>query len=71
MEAKEEEDMQQWMEKRWEEWMLEWNSVVRLIDSGLAREAEEHAVVQIWKKWYIVSVEFFVILTFGFLTASF
>jgi len=58
MEVKEEDDMQWWMEKRWEEWMLEWDSVVGLVDRDLVREAGEHAVVVIWKKWYIVSVRF-------------
>ena len=58
MEAKEEEDMWQWMEKRWEEWMSEQDSVVGLIDRDLVREAVEHVVVEIWKKWYIVSVGF-------------
>ena len=71
MEVKEEEDMWWWMEKRWEEWMLEQDLVVRLVDSGLLRQAGKHAVVQIWKKWYIVSVGFFFTLTFRFLTASF
>ena len=57
--------------ERWEEQMLEQDSVVGFVGSGLEREAGEHAVVQIWKKWYIVSVVFFFILTFRFLTAGF
>ena len=57
-EVKEEEDMWQWMEMRWEEQMSEWDSVVRLVDRNLAREAGKHAVVEIWKKWFLVSVSF-------------
>ena len=64
MEVKEE-DMWRWMEKRWEEQMLEQDLVVRLVDRDLAREAGEHAVVEIWKRWLKVSVGFFSILTFG------
>ena len=58
MEAKGEEDMWQWMEKRWEEWMWEWDSIVRFVDRDLAREAAEHAVVEIGKRWLKVSVIF-------------
>ena len=58
MEAKEEEDMWWWMEKGWEEWMSERDSVVELVDRKLAREALEHAMVEIQKKWYIVSFGF-------------
>ena len=58
MEAKWTEDLWQWMEKSWEEWMSERDSVVALVDKNLAREAAEHAVVEIWKRWYIVSVRF-------------
>ena len=46
MEAKEEEDMQQWLEKSWEEWMSERDLVVRLMDKELVREAAEHAMVE-------------------------
>ena len=45
MEVKEEEDMQRWMEKRWEEWMLEWDLVVGLVDRDLVREEGKHAMV--------------------------
>jgi len=38
------------MEKGWEEWMSERDSVVRLVDRKLVREALEHAVVEIRKK---------------------
>jgi len=69
LEVKQEGDMHWWMEKCWEEWMLEWNSVVMLVDRNLVREAVEHAMVEIWKKCFIVSVSFFFILTFRFLTA--
>ena len=58
MEAKEEEDLWWWLEKSWEEQMSERDLVVRLVDRKLAREAAEHAVVEIWKKWYIVSFIF-------------
>ena len=64
MEVKEEEDMQWWMEKRWEEWMLEWDLVVRLVDRDSAREAVEHVVVEIWKRWLKVNVGIFSILIF-------
>jgi len=46
------------MEKGWEEWMSERDSVVELVDRKLAREALEHAMVEIQKKWYIVSFGF-------------
>ena len=58
MEVKEVEELRWWMEKRWEEQMLEWDSIVRLGDKELAIEAADHVVVEIWKKWYIVSVGF-------------
>jgi len=56
MEVKEEEDMWQWMEKGWEEQMLERDSVVVLVDRNLEREVAEHAVVEIGKRWLKVSV---------------
>ena len=46
--------MWQWMEKHWEEWMLERDLVVELVDKEVAMEAAEHAVVEIQKKCYIV-----------------
>ena len=58
LEVKQEEDMWWWMEMRWEERMSERDSVVTLVDSRLAREAVKHAKVEIWKKWFIVSVGF-------------
>ena len=58
MEVKEEEDMWWWMEKRWEEQMSEQDSVVGLVDRNLVREAGEHAMVEIWKRWLKVSVRF-------------
>ena len=58
MEAKEEEDMQQWLEKSWEEWMSEWDLVVMLVDRNLVREAAEHAMVEIGMRWLKVSVGF-------------
>ena len=30
MEVKEEEDIRWWMEKQWEEWMWEWDSIIGL-----------------------------------------
>ena len=57
MEVKEEEYMQQWMEKRWEEWMLEWDSIVRFVDRDSVREVGEH-VVEIGKRWLKVSARF-------------
>jgi len=58
MEAKEEEDLWQWLEKSWEEQMSERDLVVVLVDRKLAREAAEHAMVDICKKWLKVSVGF-------------
>jgi len=69
LEVKQEEDMQQWMEMRWEERMSERDLVVMLVNRQSARIAGEKVVVEIGKKWYIVSVRFFFILTFRFLTA--
>ena len=65
MEVKEEEDLQQWMEKSREEQMSEQDLVVMLVDRKLAREAAKHAMVEIWKRWLKVSVGFFSILIFG------
>ena len=56
MEAKWAEDLWRWMEKGWEERMSERDSVVRLVDKKLAKEAVEQAVVEIQKKWYKVSL---------------
>ena len=64
LEVKQEEDMQQWMEMQWEEQMLERDAVVSVVDSQLAKLAGEKAAGEIWKKWYVVSVSFFLILTF-------
>ena len=64
MEVKQEEDIWWWMEKCWEEQMLERGSVVMLVDRKLEREAAKHAGVEIWKKLK-VSVGFFSILIFG------
>jgi len=58
MEVKEAEDLWWWMEKCWEEQMLERDLVVRLVDKEVAMEVAEHAVVEIQKKWYIVSFGF-------------
>ena len=58
MEAKEVEDLWWWMEKSWEEPMLEKDSVAALVDRELVSEAVEHAMVEIQKRWYIVSVGF-------------
>jgi len=63
MEVKQEEDIWWWMEKCWEEQMLERGSVVMLVDRKLEREAAKHAGVEIWKKLK-VSVGFFSILIF-------
>jgi len=57
IEVKQEEDLQWWMEKSWEEWMSEWDSVV-LVDRKLDREAAKHAMVEIWKRWLKVSFRF-------------
>jgi len=58
MKAKEVEDLWQWMEKSWEAWMSEWDSVVRLVDKELVTEAAEHSMVEMEKKWLKVSVSF-------------
>jgi len=56
LEVKQEEDWQQWMEMRWEERMLERDSVGMVVNRQSARMAGERAVVEIEKRWYIVSV---------------
>ena len=38
--------------------MSERDSVVKLLDKKLVREAAEYVVVEIWKKWYKVTVRF-------------
>jgi len=58
LKVKQEQDMQWWMEKSWEERMSERDLVVMLVDRRLEREAANHAVVEIWKKSFIVSVSF-------------
>ena len=58
IEAKQAEDLQQWMEKGWEEQMSERDLVVALVDKELVREAAEHAMVEIQKRWFKVSVGF-------------
>jgi len=58
MEAKEEEDIQRWMEQRWEEQMWEWDTIVRFINRDLVREVGKHAVVEIEKRWLRVSAGF-------------
>ena len=64
LEMKQEEAMQQWMKKSWEEWMSERDSVFALVDRKLVREAVKHTVVEIWKRWLKVSVSFSSILIF-------
>ena len=59
MEVKEEEDIQWWMEQRWEEQMWEWESIVSFVDRDSVREVGEHAVVEIGKRWLKVSARFF------------
>jgi len=44
------------MEMRWEERMLERDLVALLVNRQSARISRERAVVEIGKKWYIVSV---------------
>ena len=56
LEVKQEEDWQWWMEMRWEERMLERDLVALLVNRQSARISRERAVVEIGKKWYIVSV---------------
>ena len=58
MEAKEEEVIWWWMEQQWDEWMWEWDLIVRFVDRDLVKEAGEHAVVEIGKRWWKVSVGF-------------
>jgi len=58
LEERQEEIMWQWMEMRWEERMSEWDSVTAVVNTQLARMAGEKAVVEIWKRWYSVSVRF-------------
>jgi len=43
------EDMQWWMEMRWEERMLEWDLVAMLVNTQSAIMAGEKAVVEMWK----------------------
>jgi len=57
-EERQEEVMQQWMEMRWEERMSEWDLVVVVVNTQLARMAGEKVVVEIWKRWYSVNVRF-------------
>jgi len=45
LEEKHEEDMQWWMEKKWEERMSEWDLVALVVNVQLARMAGEKAVV--------------------------
>jgi len=66
MEVKQTEDLRQWMEKSWEEWISERDLVVGLLDKKLVREAVEHAVVvEIWKKWYKVSLRILLLIYSG------
>ena len=46
------------MELQWEEQMWEWDSLVGFVDRDSVREAGEHAVVEIGKRWLKVSVIF-------------
>ena len=57
LEEKHEEDMQWWMEKKWEERMSEWDLVALVVNVQSARMAGEK-VVEIGKQWYVVSVSF-------------
>ena len=58
MEVKQEEDIWQWMEKGWEEWMLERDLVVGFVDKKAVVAAMKAVMVEIHKKWLIVSVRF-------------
>ena len=58
MKAKEEEDIRWWMEQWWEEQMWEWDLIVGFVDRDSVREAGEHAVVEIGKRWLKVSAGF-------------
>src|SRR5882724_11979164 len=58
LEERQEEIMQWWIEMRWEERMSEQDLVAMIVNTQLARMAREKAVVEIWKKWYAVSVIF-------------
>jgi len=69
LEVKQEEDWWWWMEMRWEERMLESNLAALLVNRQSARMAGERAVVEIEKRWYIVSVRF-LYLDIQILTAS-
>jgi len=56
MEAKQEEDLQWWQEKSWEEQMSERDLVVRFVDKKAAVAVTKAAMVEIWKRWLKVSV---------------
>jgi len=65
MEAQfQEEQMQQWMEKNWESQMVE--SRLLVSDKESAIEVAEHAVVEIGKKYWKVSVRFSSLLYLDF-----
>jgi len=69
LEMKQEEDWWWWMERRWEERMLERDLVALVVNRWLASMAGEKAVMEIEKRWYIVSV-IFLYLDIQILTAS-
>jgi len=56
MEEKQEEDLQWWLEKSWEEQISERDSVVRFVDKKAAVAVTKAVMVEIWKRWLKVSV---------------
>jgi len=48
------------MEMQWEEWMSERDLVVLVVNRQSAKLAGEKAAGKIWKRWYVVSVGFFI-----------
>jgi len=56
MEEKQEEDLQWWLEKSWEEQMSERDLVVRFVDKKAAVAVTKAVMVEIWKRWLKVSV---------------
>jgi len=56
MEEKQEEDLQWWLEKSWEEQISERDSVVRFVDKKAAVAVTKAMMVEIWKRWLKVSV---------------
>ena len=58
LEVKQEEDWWWWMERRWEERMSERDSVASVVNTQSARMAGEKVVMEIGRRWYIISIGF-------------